>query len=165
MAMLYDNFPFGTKPCKRGDYIRLRDEVYQITGAEPFTYVHSTMAINGITERIGSIVPRNNIIHYVQYMTSSNPAVEFSIERPEGQLHVTVDQVRQFLNSVFFSPNSPLCLKYSILNGESLALRYQVTANQIVSFHFFGWKLYVIKTSYAGEDIIDLDDLVEFQKK
>ncbi len=162
MSMLIEDYPFGKKPCKKGDIVTIRDTSYEITKIEPMVFEFPTIAINGQTVRMPNIVPRQSIVHYFQYLVTTNPNVQFSIERPEGQPHITVDAARQYLRSLYFNANTPATLFMSVLQGESVALRFIVAANQNITFIFYGYRLYVKKIGAPQGDV--LDDLIDYSK-
>jgi hypothetical protein len=156
---LYENYPFGKPPCKKGDRITVRGKGYEVTKIEPTFYAWNTTAVNGETDNLERMVPRSGIMHYFQYLTVSAPNVGFGLERPEGQPRIVVDQVRQYLPSIMFGPNTPGCVKFSVMQGESFGIRYEVAADTPVIFHFYGFKMHIKALDFAGEfEIEDFPD-------
>lgn len=165
MSINIPDYPFGKKPVEPGDVILLRGKAYKVVGLEPTVYNHAVLAVNGVTERVNEMTPRQGIVHYFQYMTISNPQLDLSIERPQGSPHVTVDLERQYLNGAMLGPNTPAAMKFSVVSSEPVALVYQTPAgvNLNVVIRFFGYRMWVISESNSSGAKV-LDDFVEYQK-
>jgi len=156
------NFPFGDRPCKPGDIIRVRDKNYMVQQLEPLFIITTHKQIStGTQHRIAEVIPSPNRIYYFTYIISENPRVSINFQRPEGQPHVYSDAVLQYLPGTILMQG--INIRFTTIPAESFVVSFQSTMTTRTRIMFFGYKIIVRDTSDNLEPNVKLEDFIEIK--